>query len=63
VCLYYIPYLSMPMCPCMNLYEPMLLMYYYAYYLSMYAYYVVIYLLLIDDAWKKEKLSFVLKLV
>jgi hypothetical protein len=31
-------------------------MYSYAYYLSMF------YLLFIDDAWKKEKLSFVLKL-
>jgi hypothetical protein len=44
------------------LYEPTLLMYSYAYYLSMYAPYVVIYLLFMDDAWKKEKLSFVLKL-
>jgi hypothetical protein len=35
-------------------------MYSYAYYLSMCAYYVVIYLLFSDDAWKKEKLSFVL---
>jgi hypothetical protein len=43
------------------LHELMLLMYFYAYYLSMYAYHADIYLLFIDDAWKKEKLSFVLK--
>jgi hypothetical protein len=30
--------------------------------IHVYACYVVIYLLFIDDAWKKEKLSFVLKL-
>jgi hypothetical protein len=30
--------------------------------IHVYACYVVIYLLFMDDAWKKEKLSFVLKL-
>jgi hypothetical protein len=44
------------------LYDLMLLMYFYAYYLSMYAHFVVIYLLFMDDAWIKEKLSFVQKL-
>jgi hypothetical protein len=45
----------MIMCSCMNLYEHILLMYPYAYYLSMYVPYVTIYLLFMDDAWKKEE--------
>jgi hypothetical protein len=48
---------------CVNLYEPMLLMYLYAYYLSMCMLIMLLpILLLMDDAWKKEKLHFMLKL-
>jgi hypothetical protein len=41
------------------IYQCMIIMLIYC--LSMYPYYVDIYLLFMDDAWKKEKLSFELK--